>query len=78
MSGILNEHPNLAAYAARGEARPAYKRTYDALAAAFAAAPPPFRLGRTIRMAQLVAVSFHNRSHIARPEVNSLIINLGG
>jgi glutathione S-transferase len=29
-SGILNEYPNLAAYAARGEARPAYKRAFDA------------------------------------------------
>jgi glutathione S-transferase len=30
MSGILNEYPNLAAYVARGEARPAYKRAFDA------------------------------------------------
>jgi glutathione S-transferase len=30
MSGILNEHPNLAAYVARGEARPAYKRAFEA------------------------------------------------
>ena len=29
-SGILNEYPNLAAYVARGEARPAYKRAFDA------------------------------------------------
>jgi glutathione S-transferase len=29
-SGILGEYPNLAAYAARGEARPAYKRAFDA------------------------------------------------
>lgn len=29
-SGILNEFPNLAAYVARGEARPAYKRAFDA------------------------------------------------
>jgi glutathione S-transferase len=29
-SGILNEHPKLAAYVARGEARPAYKRAFDA------------------------------------------------
>jgi glutathione S-transferase len=29
-SGMLNEYPNLAAYVARGEARPAYKRAYDA------------------------------------------------
>ena len=32
-SGILNEFPNLAAYVARGEARPAYKRAFDAQAA---------------------------------------------
>ena len=30
MSGILDEYPNLAAYVARGEARPAYKRAFDA------------------------------------------------
>ena len=30
LSGILNEYPNLAAYVARGEARPAYKRAFDA------------------------------------------------
>jgi glutathione S-transferase len=30
MSGILNEYPNLAAYVARGEARPAYKRAFEA------------------------------------------------
>src|SRR5882724_5577088 len=29
-SGILNEYPNLAAYVARGEARPAYQRAFDA------------------------------------------------
>lgn len=29
-SGILDEFPNLAAYIARGEARPAYKRAFDA------------------------------------------------
>ena len=32
-SGILGEFPNLAAYVARGEARPAYKRAYNAQAA---------------------------------------------
>jgi glutathione S-transferase len=37
-SGILNEFPNLAAYVARGEARPAYKRAFDAQFAAFTAA----------------------------------------
>jgi glutathione S-transferase len=34
VSGILGEHPNLAAYVARGEARPAYKRAFDAQLAA--------------------------------------------
>lgn len=29
-SGILDEHPNLAAYVARGEARPAYERAFAA------------------------------------------------
>jgi glutathione S-transferase len=29
-SGLLNKHPTLAAYVARGEARPAYKRAFDA------------------------------------------------
>src|SRR6266545_2393491 len=29
-SGILDEYPNLAAYVARGEARPAYKRAFNA------------------------------------------------
>ena len=32
-SGMLDEFPKLAAYVARGEARPAYKRAYDAQAA---------------------------------------------
>jgi glutathione S-transferase len=30
MSGILDEYPNLSAYVARGEARPAYKRAFAA------------------------------------------------
>lgn len=30
MSGLLDEYPNLAAYVVRGEARPAYKRAFDA------------------------------------------------
>src|SRR5580693_2248819 len=30
ISGILNEYPKLAAYVARGEARPAHKRAFDA------------------------------------------------
>ena len=29
-SGLLDEYPNLSAYVARGEARPAYKRAFDA------------------------------------------------
>jgi glutathione S-transferase len=37
-SGILNEHPKLAAYVARGEARPAYKRAFAAQLAVFTAA----------------------------------------
>ncbi|TPL54246.1 glutathione S-transferase family protein [Mesorhizobium sp. B2-4-6] len=37
-SGLLNEFPNVAAYVARGEARPAFKRAFDAqLAVAMAA-----------------------------------------
>src|SRR5689334_24447238 len=32
-SGILDDFPNLAAYVARGETRPAYKRAFDAQAA---------------------------------------------
>ena len=38
-SGILNEHPSLAAYVARGEARPAYKRAFDAQAALYGGKP---------------------------------------
>jgi glutathione S-transferase len=37
-SGMLEEHPNLAAYVARGEARPAYKRAFAAQLAVFTAA----------------------------------------
>lgn len=40
-SGMLEEHPNLAAYLARGEARPAYKRAFDAQRAVFTAASAP-------------------------------------
>jgi glutathione S-transferase len=36
-SGILNAYPTLAAYIARGEARPAYKRAFDAQLAVFTA-----------------------------------------
>jgi glutathione S-transferase len=37
-SGIVDEYPNLAGYVARGVARPAYKRAFEAQAAVFAAA----------------------------------------
>ena len=37
-SGMLDEYPNLSAYVARGEARPAYKRAFAAQLAVFAAA----------------------------------------
>ena len=39
-SGILNEYSNLAAYVARGEARPAYKRAFDAQLAVYTGKPP--------------------------------------
>jgi glutathione S-transferase len=39
-SGILDEFPNLARYVARGEARPAYKRAFDAQLAVNTAKPP--------------------------------------
>lgn len=39
-SGLLDSWPNLAAYVARGEARPAYKRAFAAQLAVFAAASP--------------------------------------
>ena len=39
-SGILDEFPNLAAYVARGEARPAYKRAFAAQLAINAGKPP--------------------------------------
>jgi glutathione S-transferase len=38
-SGILHEFPNLAAYVARGEARPAYQRAFDAQLAVFTGKP---------------------------------------
>lgn len=37
-SGLLETHPNLAAYVARGEARPAFKRAFEAQLAVFTAA----------------------------------------
>ena len=38
-SGLLDEYPNLSAYVARGEARPAYKRAFDAQLAVFTGKP---------------------------------------
>jgi glutathione S-transferase len=40
-SGILEEYPNLSAYVARGEARPAYKRAFEDQLAVFTGNPPP-------------------------------------
>jgi glutathione S-transferase len=40
LSGILDEYPNLAAYVARGEARPAYERAFAAQLAVFTSQPP--------------------------------------
>lgn len=37
-AGLLEEYPNLAAYVARGEARPAFKRAFEAQLAVFTAA----------------------------------------
>ena len=39
-SGLLDEYPNLAAYVARGEARPAFKRAFDAQLAVFTSNHP--------------------------------------
>ena len=39
-SGLLEEYPNVAAYVARGQARPAYKRAFAAQLAVFAGKPP--------------------------------------
>ncbi|MGQ4582987.1 glutathione S-transferase N-terminal domain-containing protein [Lysobacter sp. F60174L2] len=38
-SGLLEEHPNLAAYVARGEARPAFKRAFEAQLVVFTGGP---------------------------------------
>ena len=40
-SGILNEYPNLAVYVARGEARAAYKRAFEAQLAVYTGKPRP-------------------------------------
>ena len=42
-SGILDRYPNLSAYVARGEARPAYQRAFDAQLAVFTGKPPAGR-----------------------------------
>ncbi|MBW4470510.1 MAG: glutathione S-transferase family protein [Stenomitos rutilans HA7619-LM2] len=39
-SSLLEEYPNLSAYVARGEARPAFKRAFDAQLAVFTGKPP--------------------------------------
>ena len=39
-SGLLEEYPNVAAYVARGEARPAYKRAFAAQLAVFTSKAP--------------------------------------
>ena len=39
-SGILHEYPNLSAYVARGEARPAFRRAFNAQLAAYTGKPP--------------------------------------
>ena len=39
-SGVLADYPNLAAYVARGEARPAFARALEALRAGLTGAPP--------------------------------------
>lgn len=40
VSGMLHEYPKLEAYLARGEARPAYRRAFDAQLAVFTGKPP--------------------------------------
>jgi glutathione S-transferase len=42
-SDVLEKYPNLFAYVARGEARPAYKRAFDAQLAVFTGKPPASR-----------------------------------
>ncbi len=39
-SGMLDEYPSLSAYVARGEARPAFRRAFDAQLAVFTGKPP--------------------------------------
>jgi glutathione S-transferase len=40
-AGMLEDYPNLCAYVARGEARPAYQRAFADQLAVFTGAPPP-------------------------------------
>jgi glutathione S-transferase len=40
VSGLLDEYPKLAAYVGRGEARPAYRRAFEAQLAVFTGQPP--------------------------------------
>ncbi len=40
-SGCVEKYPNLSAYVARGEARPAYKRAFDDQLAVFTGNSPP-------------------------------------
>lgn len=42
-TGLLEDYPNLCAYVARGEARPAYMRAFEDQLAVFTGAPPPSR-----------------------------------
>lgn len=42
-SGIVEDYPNLSAYVARGEGRPAYKRAFDDQLAVFTGKPPTGR-----------------------------------
>jgi glutathione S-transferase len=42
-SGILEDYPNLSAYVARGEARPAFKRAFEDQLAVFTGVPPSSR-----------------------------------
>ena len=39
-SGMLDRYPNLSAYVARGEARPAFRRAFEAQLAVFTGKPP--------------------------------------
>jgi glutathione S-transferase len=47
-SGLLDKYPNLAAYVARGETRPTYKRAFDAQLAFDTGNPPTCSAGAQI------------------------------